>query len=309
MSIIKVEDIAFVRFRAPDLGETQAFLEEFGLSCLGQDGKIYGRGTDGSPFLHVTELGEPGFAGLGFRAQSRAELEKLGAHDGMQVTAADAPGGGFRISLRDPDGVAIDVVAEQTWAPANARSPDALINSASERRRFREPVRFASGPSRVYRLGHAVMNVTDFARSEAWYKERFGLLTSDQIEIEPGTPLGAFLRCDRGDAPTDHHTLFLLQAPGGPGFNHAAFEVSGLDDLMKGHSFLKSRDRHHSWGVGRHVLGSQIFDYWKDPWGHELEHWTDGDLFTAADRPGVAGLAELLGTLWGPRHTAASGGA
>ena len=78
---------------------------------------------------------------------------------------------------------------------------------------------------------------------------------------------------------------------------------------MKGHSFLKSRERNHAWGVGRHILGSQIFDYWKDPWGHELEHWTDGDLFTAADPAGVAGVAELLGALWGPGYPGASGGA
>lgn len=309
MSTIKVEDIAFVRFRAPDLNEMRGFLEEFGLSCLEQGGKLYGRGTDGAPYLHVTELGEPGFAGLGFRAQTRAELADLGARDAAPVEASGEPGGGYRISLRDPDGNTVEVVAEQTWASADAVSPDTRINSASERRRFREPVRFEPGPSRVYRLGHAVLNVADFARSEAWYKERFGLITSDQIEVEPGTPLGAFLRCDRGDTPTDHHTLFLLQAPTGPGFNHAAFEVSGLDDLMKGHSFLKSRERNHAWGVGRHILGSQIFDYWKDPWGHELEHWTDGDLFTAADPAGVAGVAELLGALWGPGYPGASGGA
>jgi catechol 2,3-dioxygenase-like lactoylglutathione lyase family enzyme len=308
VSIIKVEGIAFVRFRVPDLSEMRVFLEEFGLSCLEQDGKLFGRGTDGSPFVHVAELGEPGFAGLGFRARSRADLDVLAERNAVTVDASDAPGGGFCVRLRDPDGNTIDVVAEQTWASAEMLAPDIPINSASERRRFREPIRFGPGPSQVYRLGHAVLNVANFAVSEAWYKNRFGLITSDQIEVEPGAPFGAFLRCDRGDTPTDHHTLFLLQAPSGPGFNHAAFEVGGLDDLMKGHSYLKSRNRQHSWGVGRHVLGSQIFDYWKDPWGHELEHWTDGDLFIASDPPGVAGLTELLGALWGPQHPAASGG-
>ena len=29
------------------------------------------------------------------------------------------------------------------------------------------------------------------------------------------------------------------------------------------------------------MLGSQIFDYWRDPWGHTVEHWTDGDLLDA----------------------------
>lgn len=305
MGIVKVEDIAFVRFRAPDLEEMRAFLLDFGFGCLEHDGKLYARGSDGAPYLHITEAGDPGFAGLGFRAASRDDLVDLAAHDGVPVEAIEAPGGGYRVGLRDPDGNAVEVVAEQTWAKADAPPADTPINSIDKRRRLRAAVRFAPGPSTVYRLGHAVLNVSDFARSDAWYKERLGLLTSDQVEIEPGAPFGAFLRCDRGDTPTDHHTLFLLQAPSGPGFNHAAFEVAGLDDLMKGHSFLKSRQREHAWGVGRHILGSQVFDYWKDPWGHELEHWTDGDLFTAADPPGVAGLAELLGALWGPKHPAA----
>jgi catechol 2,3-dioxygenase-like lactoylglutathione lyase family enzyme len=300
MGIIKVEDIAFVRFRAPDLAEMRAFLEDFGLSCSEHNGKLYGRGGDGAPYVHVTELGEPGFAGLGFRAQTRAELADLGARDDSPVEVSDAPGGGYRVCLRDPDGNAVEVVAEQIRAPVGTVPLDAPVNSARERRRFRDPVRFAPGPSQVYRLGHVVLNVSDFAASEVWYKERFGLITSDHIEIAPGTSMGAFLRCDRGDTPTDHHTLFLLQAPSGPGFNHAAFEVCGLDDLMKGHWFLKSRNRGHLWGVGRHILGSQIFDYWKDPWGHQVEHWTDGDLLTAADQPRVAGPSELLGSLWGP---------
>lgn len=32
------------------------------------------------------------------------------------------------------------------------------------------------------------------------------------------------------------------------------------------------------WGIGRHVLGSQIFDYWFDASGNILEHYSDGDL-------------------------------
>lgn len=302
-----MEDIAFVRFSAPNLEEMRKFLQEFGLTCFSHGDFLYSRGTDGAPYLHVTALGEPRFAGLGFRVQTRAELEALAAHDGVPVDISEAPGGGYRVALRDPDGNAVEVVAEQTWASSGALPPDALVNSVAEKRRFRRPVRFAPGPSQVHRLGHVVLNVTSFAIAEAWYKERFGLITSDLVEIEPGVPLGAFLRCDRGDTPTDHHTLFLAQTPNRPGLNHAAFEVGGLDDLMKGHSFLKARGRDHAWGVGRHILGSQIFDYWKDPWGNELEHWTDGDLCIASDPAGVASLADLLGAQWGPNFPATSG--
>jgi catechol 2,3-dioxygenase-like lactoylglutathione lyase family enzyme len=152
----------------------------------------------------------------------------------------------------------------------------------------------------VLRLGHVVLNVSNFRASEAWYKERFGFITSDEIALSPAFSIGAFMRCDRGETLTDHHTLFLLQNPKGPGFNHAAFEVADLDDLMLGHQRLKEAKRHAEWGVGRHLLGSQVFDYWRDPWGHTLEHWTDGDLFTAADGSNTAALPDLLAVQWGP---------
>jgi hypothetical protein len=47
------------------------------------------------------------------------------------------------------------------------------------------------------------------------------------------------------------------------------------------------------------VLGSQIFDYWRDPWGHTLEHWTDGDLMTASWGSREATLQDLAGVQWG----------
>ena len=42
------------------------------------------------------------------------------------------------------------------------------------------------------------------------------------------------MRLNVGNTDTDHHSLFLLEAPGDPSFNHAAFEVSDVDDLMTG---------------------------------------------------------------------------
>lgn len=132
------------------------------------------------------------------------------------------------------------------------------------------------------------------------YKSLFGFITSDEIQVAPDVAMGAFLRCDRGDTPTDHHTLFLAQLPTGPGFNHAAFEVRDIEDLLAGHARLIAQNHTPAWGVGRHYLGSQVFDYWRDPWGHTLEHWTDGDMFTAADGSRIGTLDEVLGVQWGP---------
>ena len=307
MSVIRIHDIAHVRFAAPDLAEMRRFLEDFGLSCFEEGGRLYGRGSDGAPFAHATQPGEAKFLGLGFRADSVADLERLAAHEGVAVAPLDAPGGGSVVRLTDPDGNGVEVVAGQSWGEAAPHAPETAFNSAALRRRLRAAVRLDRGPSNVRRLGHAVLNVSDFRRSEAWYKARFGFITSDEIEAKPGTAMGAFMRCDRGDQPTDHHTLFLAQLPGGPGFNHAAFEVAGFDDLMLGHAHLKAKNRKPAWGVGRHKLGSQIFDYWKDPWGHELEHWTDGDLFTVEDGSNTATVRDLLDVQWGSPFPALAG--
>ena len=301
MSIIKIEDVAFVRFRAPDLDAMASFLADFGLKIVERtDDRLVARGAGAAPALHITERGEAGFAALGLRAASLADLDTLAAAEKVEIEAFNAPGGGKVVTLIDPDGHRIEVVAGQGHAGDLTLPPAQAWNHAAAKDRVRATKRIASNAATVVRLGHCVLNISDFRASEQWYKSRFGLITSDEIEVAPGFSIGAFLRCDRGDAPTDHHSLFLVQSPKGPGFNHAAFEVADLDDLMIGHERLKAAGRAQEWGVGRHLLGSQVFDYWRDPWGHVLEHWTDGDLFTAADGSNVASLQDLMNVQWGP---------
>ncbi len=302
MPIIRIEDVAHVRFAAPDLAAMRSFLDDFGMDCFEQDGRLYGRGQDGRPFVHVTELGEARFVAVGFRAESVDDLERLAAGEGVAVCDSDEPGGGRIVRLIDPDGHGVEVVAGQINRPAAPPPSESPRNSASARPRFRTSVRLDPAPAHVRRIGHAVLKVSDFRASEAWYKQRFGFLTSDEVEAAPDVPLGAFMRCNRGDKPADHHSLFLAQLPGKPCLLHAAFEVAGFDDLMLGHDYLKARKRQAAWGVGRHIMGSQIFDYWKDPFGNELEHWTDGDLFTAADPPQKLPMSALLAVQWGSPH-------
>jgi len=71
---------------------------------------------------------------------------------------------------------------------------------------------------------------------------------------------------------------------------------------MAGHSHRTAAGRHAQWGIGRHILSSQIYDYWLDPYGHMVEHWTDGCLFNNATPPNAADLGALLGSQWDPTH-------
>lgn len=302
MPIIKIEDIAHVRFAAPDLAAMQAFLDDFGMQTFEAGGRLYGKGSDGRPFVHVTEPGEVKFLAVGLRAETVADLERLAAAEGVTVDDINEPGGGKIVRLTDPDGYGVEVVAGQSKGEASLPFADPPRNTAAVKPRLRSTVRLDAAPAHVRRIGHAVLKVRDFRTSEKWYKDRFGFLTSDEVEAAKDVSLGAFMRCDRGDKPADHHTLFLAQLPGPLGLLHAAFEVASLDDLMLGHQHLKSKKRKAAWGVGRHIMGSQVFDYWKDPFGNELEHWTDGDLFTAADPPQKQPMSALLAVQWGAPH-------
>jgi catechol 2,3-dioxygenase-like lactoylglutathione lyase family enzyme len=203
------------------------------------------------------------------------------------------------VRFTDPDGFAVEVVhGRELLPPLPVRGAEPL-NRGSEQLRRGRLQRVAAGPSSVKRLGHMVLRVSDFRKSEAWYKSRFGFVTSDEVYLgDPKNVVTAFLRCDLGEEYSDHHTL-LCVGLGEPGFDHAAFEVEDFDEVMVGHDHLAKAGYEHHAGIGRHVLGSQVFDYWKDPWGHVVEHFTDGDLLNRNHETGRFDPATALGTQWG----------
>jgi catechol 2,3-dioxygenase-like lactoylglutathione lyase family enzyme len=299
--MIKVRDIAFVRFGAPDLDEMERFTADFGLATSERSERaLYTRGTDPEPFVHVTERGEAGFRGLAFDAASAEDLAAAAQLEGASaVEDLDGPGGGRRVRFADPDGFAIEVVHGRRALERLPSRPPFAVNRGSERSRFGKTVRFEAGPPQVKRIGHAVLRVDDFRRSEAWYKSRFGFVASDEVYVgESDRVITAFMRCDRGSEYVDHHT-FLCVGVGDVGFDHAAFEVEDHDAVMLGHEHLAAAGREHHAGIGRHILGSQVFDYWRDPWGHVVEHFTDGDLLNDEAETGLHDPTVALGTSWG----------
>ena len=303
-----VLDIAFVRFGVPDLDRMQVFLEDFGLQCVQRTASaLYMRGAGTAPFVHVTELSaKPATLGFGLYAQSAADLAAIAKEFGSSVEASPEPGGGSRVRLRDPAGFQVDVVHGQTPVVALPIRDPIPLNPAVRRQRIGGTVRTRPAPSTIMRLGHVALLVRDYRACVAFY-ERLGFRSSDSYYAgESSNLVASFMHCGLGERYTDHHTVAVITSPdGGVRFDHVAFEVLDLDDVMQGSAYLAAKGYEHAWGVGRHIQGSQIFDYWRDPFGQKHEHWTDGDLVNDATPAGVAAISSDELSQWAPPVTQA----
>jgi catechol 2,3-dioxygenase-like lactoylglutathione lyase family enzyme len=302
MPVIKAVDLAYGRLRSPDLDKQEEFLTAFGMVRADRTkNALYMRGTDPAHHLHVTELGEPKFVGLGFHAGSMDDLEKLSRVDGASpIEEIDEPGGGRRVRLTDPDGYQIEVIhgMEQLPKIPLARPP---VNTGEDKTQRRNALYYKGverGPSHIKRFGHFVLMTPNFEKMLGWYRETIGFRCSDDVYADSKDNIvGSFNRLDRGDDYVDHHAFFCIRGDKS-GLNHLSYEAADIDDIMIGHEHMKSKGYEHFWGIGRHSLGSQVFDYWGDPWDRVHEHWADTDVLNASVPPNLIGRHELNGP-WG----------
>ncbi|MDR7156685.1 hypothetical protein J2W40_003530 [Sphingobium xenophagum] len=296
--IIRAESMAFVRFRRADIDAMDRFLRDFGLTPLREAADVrYYRGAGTDPFLVEVERGDvDAFLGFGVNARHADDLVTLSKAMGAAVEPASIPGGGQRVRLVDPVGVTVDVVYGATGVhPLLEAAELGPVNTPFHKNRVNSTVRPPLAPSPIFKLGHIVFQRPNFAVSLEWYMRHLGVIPSDIQVVEDGTAILAFCRFDRGAEPADHHSIAILGGPA-PGLLHVSFETFDIDSLGQGHQFLKSKGWTHHWGIGRHNLGSQFFDYWKDPAGDEWEHYADGDVMDNTVETGYHSLAR--GTLW-----------
>jgi hypothetical protein len=305
--LIKVHDLAWLEFQKPDLSRAEAFAHAFGFAtALSTPDRLYLRGSDaGSPCVVIQRGPQSAFLGSAFRASDDSDVLRLAQATGAKTRRLPEAVGGVAVDLVDPSGGVVRVVSGmRELAPLPAQTAN-TFNFGRELRRHNATVRPPREPATVQRLGHLVLQSTTYVKTLNWYLDHLGLIVSDFLyyagQRERG-PVMSFIRCDRGATPADHHTLALTLGPSNR-YLHSAYQVADIDSLAAGGEYLLDRGYQRSWGVGRHAQGSQIFDYWRDPDGFMVEHFSDGDMFDCTLEPGWAPLTASGLAQWGPPAT------
>jgi catechol 2,3-dioxygenase-like lactoylglutathione lyase family enzyme/predicted enzyme related to lactoylglutathione lyase len=305
--IIKVHDIAWLEFEKPDLTRAEAFSSAFGFStALRTTDELYLRGTDsGSPCVLIRRGPRSRFVGAAFTAQDHSDVLRLAEATGTTIRALPESLGGMVVDLVDPSGATVRVVAGTHQLQALPAQTPQQLNFGHALARVNTTQRPPREPTRVQRLGHVVMQTTKYRQALDWYLDHLGMIVSDFLYY-PGRrdrgPVMSFIRCDRGQTPADHHTLAMALGPSNR-YVHSAYQVSDIDAMGAGARYLAELGYHRSWGIGRHIQGSQIFDYWRDPDDVMVEHFSDGDVFDSTLEPGWAPFTASGLSQWGPPIT------
>ena len=302
--VIKVHDLAWLEFSKPDLAASERFAHAFGFTTVsGTADELQLRGADaGAPCVIVRRGSRSRYLGAAFRAGCVADVIRLAEATGVRAQQLPESIGGITVDLIDPSGVPVHVVADTHDLAALPGQPTQVLNFGHDVPRTNATQRPQREPATIQRLGHVVLQTNKYVETLNWYLEHLGLIVSDfkyyQGQRERG-PTMSFIRCDRGSTPTDHHTMAMMLGPSNR-YVHSAYQVADLDALAAGGEYLKHHGFHRSWGIGRHIEGSQIFDYWRDTDGLLVEHFADGDMFDHTLEPGWSPLTASGLAQWGP---------
>ncbi|TAL88844.1 MAG: metapyrocatechase [Candidimonas sp.] len=184
-----------------------------------------------------------------------------------------APPGGVRNGLwfQDPWGTWINLnpclpqPTPQVLLPAfnlGGRADRVDVNLWQELNKKRPPLR----------IGHMLIFTPDWEAAEAFFSDVLGLRPVDRVVGK-----GSFMAA--GEGVVDHH-CFVLMKSSHRGLQHASFQVASFDDIGFGAWNMREAGYKEGFGPGRHAIASNLFQYFRDPWGSWVEYYADMDKIT-----------------------------
>lgn len=259
MGLHRLTDIAI---GVPNVEETAAYYSEFGLTRSGDAFST----ADGGEQLRIRHSPHRRLLSLGVGVDDPDDLDRITASLAGLGVSGHRDGG----TLRTADPVTgLDVLVSVSPRLHQTPTPTPAYNAPGDAARAgtRAPGIDRPGRVRPRKLGHVVFGSTDQAATQRFFTEGLGFKISDEA---PG--LASFLRCS-----TDHHNVLVQQAPTSF-LHHTSWEVDDVDEVGRGAtSMLEGHPERHTWGLGRHYIGSNFFWYLRDPAGNFSEYYSDID--------------------------------
>jgi catechol 2,3-dioxygenase-like lactoylglutathione lyase family enzyme len=300
---MSIECIHHVHFVTPQLERNEAFARDFGMHTVHRsDAQLIMKTSGGDRYAFIAERGDrPALRGIGFLVDSAADLDRaVRNHGATPIMTVDRPGGGQAVTLHDPEGIEIELLHGVKADATDPSYPELSVNTPRHRLRLDSgQQRRPAGPARLFRLGHVGLYVRDLRKMHAWYRDVLGLLTSEVMHLgNPETQsVTVFLRPNRGAKHVDHHSV-LLATYKRTDCHHISFEVQDFEAQFRSHRFLTEKGYELSYGVGRHPLGSHVFDTWFNPDRYRWETFSDTDLISAAHPTGIHHVRDIDLDVW-----------
>jgi catechol 2,3-dioxygenase-like lactoylglutathione lyase family enzyme len=251
-----VTEIRYVGYGVPDLAAERKFYGEiWGLREVAEQGGRHYFAAEGSPEHHVVRLRQSTDQRvdvIGLAAATRADVDALFAKVGQAgcriifaPMALTEPGGGYGFRFFSPDGLPFEISCDVARGPS------------------RELKRWEGIPQKI---SHIVLHSPNHQAAVKFFIDVLGFRLSDWLG-----DFMAFLRCNSA-----HHRIAIL--PGPPCLNHVAYDMLGVDDMMRGISRLRHLEVNILWGPGRHTAGNNTFSYFTTPNGNAVEYTAELEL-------------------------------
>ncbi len=274
----RVTEIRYVGYGVQDFAAEKAFYAEvWGLEPVGETATHAWFKAQGHDEHHVVQLRKADANRLdviALAADSRADVDALRAkvaEAGCRIAAepADlaAPGGGYGFRFFSPDGLLFEI------------SSDVARGTARQ---------LAHWEGVPVKISHIVLHSPDHQALVRFFTDVLGMKVSDWLG-----DFMCFLRCNAA-----HHRIAIL--PGPPCLNHVAYDMLGVDDMMRGAHRLKLKGIDIGWGPGRHTAGNNTFSYFVTPGGFVAEYTSElEDVDFENHQPTVHTPAPLVMDQWG----------
>lgn len=270
MTAPRVQGLNGVGLEVPDLAVARKFYETFGLQAR-EAGEALGLRSPGRDHdeIVITRGAAKRMSHLSFRINPGDESAFADKLKAARLSVGAGPVGVPRAGLwfQDPWGTWINLMP-LAGQPVTVNTPSGVPRVDVHRWRELEK------DPKPARIGHMLMFTPEFEKAEKFFADVLGLRTSDRAAGKV-----AFMAA--GDGVTDHHCFGLIPSTH-RGFQHASFQVGGIDDIGFATLRMRKAGYKETFGPGRHALASNLFCYIRDPWGSWVEYYADMDRISPA---------------------------